>query len=57
MRRWEDGKIEKTWHVSSKSEKFEPDEELTNISKQWGIGIEVSITNPYIYSLGLMEND
>ena len=48
-------KIEKEWSASSKSEKIVRGEELVNMAGQWNVGIEVSITKPYIYSQGPVE--
>ncbi|MBW1933198.1 MAG: hypothetical protein JRI56_09355 [Deltaproteobacteria bacterium] len=48
-------KIEKEWRASSKPEKFGIGEELVNMAGRWNVGIEVSITKPYIYSQGPVE--
>ena len=48
-------KIEKKWTASSKSEKIIKGEELVNMAGRWDVGIEVSITKPYIYSQGPVE--
>jgi len=48
-------KIEKRWTANSKSEKIGNGKELINIAGQWGLGIEVSIIKPYIYSKGPVE--
>ena len=48
-------KIEKEWKATSKPELARKGEELINMAGQWRIGIEVSITKPYIYSQGPVE--
>jgi len=48
-------KIEKEWIASSKPERFRKSEELVNMAGRWNVGIEVSITKPYIYSQGPVE--
>lgn len=48
-------KIEKEWSASSKPEKVGKGEELVNIAERWGIGVDVCITKPYIYSQGPVE--
>ena len=48
-------KIEKKWSASSKIEKVGKGEELANMAGRWNVGIEVSITKPYIYSKGTVE--
>ncbi len=48
-------KIEKEWTASSKPERFGKSEELVNMAGRWNVGIEVSITKPYIYSQGPVE--
>lgn len=48
-------KIEKKWSAHPKLDKFNKDQELVNIAGQWGIGIKVSINNPYRFSHGPIE--
>ena len=48
-------KIEKEWNASSKPERFGENKELVNMAGRWNVGIEVSITKPYIYSQGPVE--
>lgn len=47
--------IKKTWTASSESRKIEKREELRDIAGRWGVGIEVRITRPYIYSQGPLK--
>lgn len=48
-------KIERTWSASSKSEKFEKNDDLVNLVGRWNVSIKVSITMPYTYSQGPVE--
>jgi hypothetical protein len=42
--------IKKTWRASSKSEQIGKGEELLYLAGRWGIGVNVKITKPFVYS-------
>jgi hypothetical protein len=42
--------IKKTWSASSKFEQTEKGEDLFYLAGRWGIGIDVKITRPFLYS-------
>ena len=48
-------RIEGRWRASSKPKELEENNDLTDLAGRWNIGIEVRITNPYIYSQGPVE--
>lgn len=42
--------IQKTWNASSKFEQTEKGEDLFYLAGRWGVGIDVRITRPFLYS-------
>ncbi len=43
--------IKKTWHASSKKE----NEDLSNMVGRWDVNVNVSISNPYVYTKGPIQ--
>lgn len=48
-------KVARKWSASSKPEGVVRGEDLASIAGQWGLSVEISITRPYSYSRGPIE--
>lgn len=49
-------KIEGTWTASSEPEEPQKSDDLVSLAGLWNVGVRVSITMPYTYSQGPIEN-